>query len=378
MKIKILTLLLACFAAFASEFEPIKMRDNEFLAKNGDEYVVANQNGDVLYRPVTIRQRKVFTFSEGVALFMTDNYTYGYLDTKGKVIIEPKFSEANSFTEGLAAVQIGGLFGFIDKTGKVIIKPQFNDVGRFYEGLANALKDGKFGFIDKKGKFVIPPKYDNVMPFSEGLAAVSVGEKWGFIDKSGKVVVELKFDGVDEFRDGMTLVRLCEKFGFVDKSGRLAIEAKFDSGDYFGDGLAPVLVDKRWGFIDKSGEFVIEPKFKDAGWFSEGFASVEIQSNEKRVGSPYYKDFISFIDKTGKMIIAPTYEGSIGEFKGGIARVVKVHKNGYHYKGFIKTNGEYLLEPNFRETWAFSEGFGLVEIDDVFLIIDKNGKFVEK
>jgi hypothetical protein len=89
-------------------------------------------------------------------------------------------------------VRIGNKRGFIDKTGKVVIEPQFDGAESFSEGLA-AVKvggvngnGGKYGYIDRMGKFAIALQFDEAASFSEGLAAVKVGNKWGYIGKSLK------------------------------------------------------------------------------------------------------------------------------------------------------------------------------------------------
>ncbi|WP_081103996.1 WG repeat-containing protein [Leptospira weilii] len=48
---------------------------------------------------------------------------------------------AHSFSEGLAAVQIGKKWGFIDKTGNVVIPPQLEIASHFSEGLALAVRN---------------------------------------------------------------------------------------------------------------------------------------------------------------------------------------------------------------------------------------------
>ena len=53
---------------------------------------------------------------------------------------------------------------------------------------------------------------------------------------------------------------------------------------------APVKYNGKWGYIDKTGKFVIEPKFEGAYPFSEGLAMVKVG---KAVG---------YIDKTGRYI----------------------------------------------------------------------------
>jgi len=58
----------------------------------------------------------------------------------GKYAINPQYSSADNFSEGLAAVRIGddktGKWGFIDKTGKYAINPQFDSVFKYSKGLA--------------------------------------------------------------------------------------------------------------------------------------------------------------------------------------------------------------------------------------------------
>jgi len=51
------------------------------------------------------------------------NGKQGYIDKTGKIVAEPKFDRAYSFSEGLASVWIGDKKGYIDKTGKYVWEP---------------------------------------------------------------------------------------------------------------------------------------------------------------------------------------------------------------------------------------------------------------
>ena len=44
----------------------------------------------------------------------------------GKYVINPQYSNANKFSEGLAAVQQNGLWGYVGIDGKMAIEPQFD------------------------------------------------------------------------------------------------------------------------------------------------------------------------------------------------------------------------------------------------------------
>lgn len=68
----------------------------------------------------------VWGFSEGLAVVMkedkNDNVKYGYIDKKGKEVIELKYDDAGSFSEGIAPVRKDGKWCYIDKTGKIVLE----------------------------------------------------------------------------------------------------------------------------------------------------------------------------------------------------------------------------------------------------------------
>src|SRR5262245_41153462 len=111
---------------------------------------------------------------------------WGYIDRSGKIVIEPRFREADEFSEGLAAVELTGRWGFIDASGKVVVEPQYSWANRFSEGLARvrigAERYGKWGFIDRSGQMVIEPQFvdvigggDGLYDFHDGFAVIEVG-----------------------------------------------------------------------------------------------------------------------------------------------------------------------------------------------------------
>ncbi|GEM_PF-2118480 len=163
---------------------------------------------------------------------------FGYKDSAGKVVIEPKYLRAHIFTDDLAGVEIApGKYAFIDKAGVVKIPGPFSSVRWFHNGLAWVEKDSKWFLIDTKGeiksekfarldelpgffsvvaingekKFIFSGEvqgldvssYSMIRPFHEGLAAVQKDNKWGFIDTSGKLAVPTKYPLVGDFSEGL-------------------------------------------------------------------------------------------------------------------------------------------------------------------------------
>lgn len=113
---------------------------------------------------------------------------WGYKTENGKVIIEPTYSEAFNFKEGLACVELNERCGFINKQGEVVIPIQYDTACSFSEGLASVTKDDKCGYIDKEGNIVFEFVYDAATSFENDIALVKKDGKWGYMDrKTGEI-----------------------------------------------------------------------------------------------------------------------------------------------------------------------------------------------
>src|SRR5262249_16943380 len=121
------------------------------------------------------------------------------LDRTGAVIVpkslNTEFIMCSNFYSGLAVAWLEriGKMGYCDRSWNLVIQPQFEDADTFSEGLAAVRMGGKYGYIDTTGTMVIEPQFERVGSFSEGLAMVkrSQTDPGGYIDKTGKVVIEL-------------------------------------------------------------------------------------------------------------------------------------------------------------------------------------------
>jgi hypothetical protein len=60
------------------------------------------------------------------------------------------FSRAYRFSEGLAVVVVDNKFGYIDRTSKFVIEPQFTSAESFSNGLAMVFAHGKSMYIALK------------------------------------------------------------------------------------------------------------------------------------------------------------------------------------------------------------------------------------
>lgn len=202
---------------------------------------------------------------------ITDGNTYGFADTKGKVVILPTFEDAYGFDEGLALVKQRGKYGYINPKGDFVIEPSFEDAWGFWEGRAKIAQNGKYGFIDKQGKITVKPTFDDTGNwFENGLVSVKVGERWGFIDKNGQTKIAPTYDYVEDFSEQLAVVgkdtgktdeegNRIYQYGYINPKGKTALPMKYDLATAFMNGSAMVVVGDDIYFINKKGERV-EPQ----------------------------------------------------------------------------------------------------------------------
>ena len=225
-------------------------------------------------------------FSEGFA-FVGDHY----IDTEGAAAFtqidedteernEKFFTNGLPFSQGLAAVQLGGQWGYIDLMGNFVIAPSFQRAGSFHENLAPAMKNGLWGYINMRGNFVIPPKYLRVREFHNGLAAVNIKGRWGYINSADKIVIKPSYTEAGDFVEGYSPVRTQAGYrgwGFIGPRNRFVIPRRYNNAGNFAEGLAPAAADARWGYLNVRGDWEIAPLYEDARSFSEGLAAVKVE-----------------------------------------------------------------------------------------------------
>jgi len=309
-----------------------------------------------------------------ISLFPVENGDeFQYIDKEGKIVINPQFSSASVFRDGIALVRTTGdkaKWGFIDEDGKYMIQATFKEATVFSEDLAWVVtENGAPTAINTKGEVKITlQNAESVRIFQEGLAAFSVTEeskvKWGFVDKEGKVVISPQFAATGNFADGKCAVQNEEgKWGYIDSEGKIAISYQFDEAEKFVDGQAAVEFDGKAGAIDDAGKYVINPQFGGLGEDGDlylieqgdkfGWASREGQIvinpqfgaaltfSGADIAPVQVGDTWGYVDKEGKIKINPQFKVAL-PLVGGVAAVLSGDK-----VGFIDSEGRYLVNPQY-------------------------------
>lgn len=133
--------------------------------------------------------------------------------------------------------------------------------------------------------------------------------------------------------------------------------------------LFPVEKDGKFGFIDRTGKVVIAPQFESANDFHEGLALVT--SSGKKL----------FIDPAGKVVITPQFD-IVNNFSEGLAAVNIGQKRIPNLGlisdpgkwGYIDKTGKLVIPLKFTHAEDFSEGLAAVKEGDRSGFIDHTGK----
>ena len=202
---------------------------------------------------------------------------WGLKNAKGQVIVKPFYDAIYfPFSEGLVAVSLKGKQGYMNTAGVVTIPLKYTEAQSFSQGLAPVNIDadyendipGKWGFIDRTGKTAIPFVYDYALRFSQNMAPVRKGEKWGYINRKNEVMIPFDFDDAQYFSSGLAPVLLPPAEGsltgewvYINAQGKITIRNGYDEAKPFSEGFAIVVKNDNWGMIDSTGKEVLSMKY---------------------------------------------------------------------------------------------------------------------
>lgn len=133
---------------------PIKDNKSSF----SDYYIYLDINGNKIMDSTFIYAKDFHNGLAKTGIYKHGKLYWGFINSKGKTIIEHKFSnEPTSFSDSLARVKdTNGKYGYINIKGEIVISPQFSFATGFYKGLALVRSDynSDFLLINKNGEIV--------------------------------------------------------------------------------------------------------------------------------------------------------------------------------------------------------------------------------
>lgn len=142
------------------------------------------------------------------------------------------------------------------------------------------------------------------------------------------------------------------------------------------DRLFPVIQGGKWGYIDRTGKVIIKPQYDGAYTFHEGVARVTIG---KRLGSETW----SYIDSRGNVIFKDMSVNRLEDFSEGLGAVClnKKDASGGFLCGYVDRYGKWVIEPEVYNAFGFHDGLARAALPDKGsrtgtreVYLDKTGK----
>lgn len=279
-------------------------------------YQGIDTNGNVLF---TIEAEFVYPFNDGMACIKQLNLInnkwergYGFINTKGEIVIPCKFEDARKFVDNRAWVKKEGEahWTLINKKGEVIPTKKYEKVGYMIEGSTDLLavyENGALGWINPDGEEVIPCKYLGSTTFDAefGLACVTLYngtvEKYGFINKQGEIEIPFQYvqSGTTSFKNGYCRANVGGKTVLIDSKGNVVFTPKFGSLQDFSHGLMAVATKPSrsgWGYCDMTNKMVVPGIYDNAKTInSDGYGILELNGKS------------GLVDPAGKIILPLEY-----------------------------------------------------------------------
>lgn len=178
--------------------------------------------------------KRVYPFNYGVAVVVDMNWNTKVIDKLGNTIIDNLLYSDQEYSEGLLSVMLkDGRTGYIDTKGKLVIEVPF---------------------------YVERTEPHQSFPFKEDVAVVQSPDKknWTIIDRNGKVLGSCNDGWLGFCSCGLISVRNDETYGFCDKMGNLVIRSEFQEAAawhpvQFNDGYVAMLYEGSEVLLDTKG-----------------------------------------------------------------------------------------------------------------------------
>lgn len=314
--------------------------------------------------------------------------TFFYTMGSYKTVVETA-TEANQL--GLATEKVRDMylecFYMTDK-----IRDGLSSAQSFLGSYARVEVEGLYGYIKNSGTFLLAPFYQEASPFMSGSAAVYDGTEWYMINTQGYKVAKPtgELDSMSFLTGGFVRVEKDGKYAYMTSALTVPEKLPFDYASVFKNGVAAVRKDGKWALINTGGEYITELIYEDIlldefdscinggvifAKFNGKYIMLDAEGNQ--IGSQTFDDAYpfaaaapaavciggkwGFVDTEGNMVVEPQYEAA-KSFNVGLGAVCVDGKWGY-----INSGNTIRIEPQYQDCLPFAScGIAAVKENDVW------------
>lgn len=246
----------------------------------------------------------------------------------------------------LLPVRVEGKWGFIDPRGRLVVEPRFDEVRACVGGAAPFRQGGFWGIVSRGDSVLVPAAFRNADILSEGMMAVETSQGWTYLS-TGQIAAAAKGD--ESYRKARTA------WSFVSYAG-----LRFDSIPYgvgaFHDGFAVVGPMGHDRLVSRGLDEWAGGTMTAVSAFGEGLAAVEFQGDSQGV---------VIIDTAGRRVGRFRHGREMGSFSSGLAPALNLPATEREQAlwGYVDRSGEWAVPPRYAKAADFSEG--MAHVSDV-------------
>ena len=413
--------------------------------KKDGKYGIISTEGEEITEPI-YEDISAVTYKEGM-LLVEENGKYGVININGKVVIKPEYdnitvdnyydAETKYQKTGFIVCNIneeGYRYGYVDYRGKKILDTIYTEIERVTE-IENeddiyviAYKDGQAGLLKNK-KVVLNYEYEEIMYYSyNDVFIVQRNGKQGIADRNGNIKIDTKytnmsFGGIyvnvtDEnneskildlnrnevtdgyvakmpTQDGMHYIVYDEEgiYKIIDNNGNIVIDKQYTNIEEIGNNYYIVANNRNNGIIDLSGKSLVELKYNSI---------VKIDNTELLQANISETSTVSLINKNMEVVV--TMDDANMDIEDGYIRLYSENENKYfNYAGkelkaeevfpnnniyasekdgkwgFVDKNGNTVIENKYDMVTELNEyGFAGIKEDGKWGIVNSEGKIIQE
>lgn len=253
--------------------------DGRAIITMNDMYQVINEKGEVIYES----KHPINTFSNGLAVFRKEDGTeikMGYIDTNGKIILEPVYLMAEDFKDDKTAMVSTGpnTYSIIDDKGTVketyTTEDYLNQLD--YKDGYKVIYDGdnwnNKGVVNLKYEVIFEPKYIDIFIMGKDLFAIRKQnteeytpldmEPMAIFDCKGNQITDYIFYEVNSFIGDYASASDGQFTYFIDKEGKIAEDLPKVEGVgslSISDDVIQANVDGELFYLKKDGSVIWRP-----------------------------------------------------------------------------------------------------------------------
>jgi hypothetical protein len=288
------------------------------------------------------------------------NGKYGFIDSKGKWVVNPDYDSLDIFYNGYATSYLNEKEGLINRKGELIVGHKFDFLGLVENGIALVItEDDKINYINLKGQFISKINFNDGGDFGNKLAPIQFSKdgKWGYINSSGEIFIDTIYSYAGEFENGKATVDYGKHHLIINKQGQIIDTIQYINKkrkfELIGNSNSNTL-----GKINSRGDTIMQMKYKSFGYLQEKYFWF---NNGKYYG---------LADTTGKVISKIEYEYLSYFSDNGLAFAKVQGKYGY-----INNQCTKVIDFIFQDAKGFKHGLAAVKEQGKWGFINANGGF---